>query len=418
MKEEPISKLVSEMSKKSGKSEIEISKLIAEKVERFSGLLTEQGAAYMVEKSLGIGNKAAEYSLISELEEGMRGAEIKGEVKAVFPPKEFTREGKKGKLQSVIIGDESGEIRLTLWNDQVEKYGVTKGSLVEITNGIISAYKEKKQLNLGFNGKIIVTKKAEQRFEKIAELKGGMSSANVAGKIMRKFPAKEFTSGERKGKLCNFQLGDETAIIRATAWNQKADEMAEYNEGENIEIVNAYTKDGLSGVELHLGYNSEIRESEKEMPTIMKILKEALPEKKINELVDNENVVVGGKVAEVAKGNLHYLVCEKCGKKINKLENGNVCEECGEVEPKTRAVVSIIIEDDTGKVSVTLFGENALKAMGMKQEELEKALAEKESETICEELDKKLLGKELKTYGYTKENKFSGAREFMAKEIL
>lgn len=280
MKEEPIEKIVSDISKKSGKSEEEIRKLIQEKVERFSGLLTGQGAAYMVGKSLGIGNKATEYSLISELKEGMRGAEIKGEVKAVFPEKEFSKDGKKGKLQSAIIGDESGEIRLTLWNDQVKKYALSKGSQIEITNGIISAYKEKKQLSLGFNGNIRIIKKAEQRFDKIAELKSGMSSANVAGKIMRKFPPKEFTSGERKGKLCNFQLGDETAIIRATAWNNKADEMAEYNEGDNIEITNAYTKDGLSGVELHLGYNAEIKESEKEMPGIMQILKEALPEKK------------------------------------------------------------------------------------------------------------------------------------------
>lgn len=134
--------------------------------------------------------------------------------------------------------------------------------------------------------------------------------------------------------------------------------------------------------------------------------------------MDSENAVVGGKVAEVAKGNLHYLVCGKCGKKISRMENGNVCENCGETEPKTRAVVSIIIEDATGKVAVTLFGENALKAMGMKQEELEKALSEKETETICAELGEKLSGREIKTCGYAKENKFSGAREFIAKEIL
>ncbi|MCX6801457.1 MAG: OB-fold nucleic acid binding domain-containing protein [Candidatus Diapherotrites archaeon] len=418
MKEEPTEKIVSEIAKKSGKSEIEVSRLIAEKVEKFSGLLTEQGAAYMVGKALGVGGKAAEYSLISELEEGMRGAELRGEVKAVFPAKEFDKGGKKGKVQSIIIEDESGEIRLSLWNDQVDKYKLTKGSRVEITNAIISTYNEKKQLSLGFNGTITVTKKAEEKFEKLANLRGGLSSVNVAGKLLRRFPAKEFSSGERRGKLCNFQLGDETAILRATAWNEKADEIEKYNEGENIEIINGYTKDGMFGVELHLGYSVEIRVSGMQMPGIKEILKEAIPEKKINELVDNENSSISGKISEISRGNLRYLICGKCGKKIKKMENGVVCESCGEVEPKSRAIISIILEDETGKIKVTLFGEDALKIFGITQQQFEKELAEKEAETICEELNEKLAGERIGAYGYTKENSFSGEREFMVKALL
>ena len=65
--------------------------------------------------------------------------------------------------------------------------------------------------------------------------------------------------GERKGKLCSFQIADESAIIRATAWNEKADEIEKFNEGDAIEIENAYTKEGRFGVELHLGYSADIK---------------------------------------------------------------------------------------------------------------------------------------------------------------
>ena len=418
MDERPVEKLVSEIAEKSGKKEGEVKKLISEKVEKFSGLLTEQGAAFMVGKELGVTGGGAGEMKISELEEGMKDVEVKGIVEAVFPVKEFERGGKKGKLQSIIVSDGSGEIRLTLWNDQVEKYELNRRSKVIVTSGVVSTYNEKKQLGLGFNGEVKILKKAEEKYEKLSELKGGMRAVNVVGKMLRKFPVKEFNSGERKGKLCSFQFGDETALLRATAWNEQADKIMNFNEGDAIELVNAYTKDGMFGVELHAGYTTQIKASEKELPGIAEIMKENTPEKKINELVDNENVVVKGKVKEIIPGNLHYLVCGKCGKKASKEDGGVLCEDCGEVEPGINPILSLIVEDDTGAIRATMFGNTALGAMGMKKEELEKALKDKTGEMIIEDISEGLLEKKLGLYGYTRESTYNGEREFMVKEII
>ena len=418
MNGKPVKEILKEIVEKSNKSEEEVQKLIKEKVEKFSGLLTEQGAAFMVGKELGVGEQPAEEIKISELEEGMKGIEVKGKIETVFPVKEFERNGKKGKLQSIIISDGEGEIRTTLWNDQIDKYDLTRGSEVIVTNGIVSTYNEKKQLGLGFNGELKVLKKVEAKFEKLSDLKGGMRGINVIGKLLRKFPVKEFDSGERKGKLCNFQFGDETALLRATAWNEQADKVWQFNEGDALELMNAYTKEGMFGVELHIGYSTQIKTSEKKLPNIKEIMKENIEEKKINELVDNENVTVKGKVMEIVQGNLHYLVCGKCGKKVNKDNGAVICEECGEVEPGINPIISLIIEDDTASIKTTMFGNTALDAMKMKREDLENALKNKTGEMIIEDISENVLNKEIVLYGYARDNNYSNEREFMVKEII
>lgn len=418
MAENEIAAIIGEIAQKTGKTEDEVRELVKGKTEKFSGLLTEQGAAYLIQKELGIRKENYEQMQISQLAEGMKGIEIKGTIEAVFPVKEFEKNGKKGKLKSFIISDGTGEIRATLWNDQAEKYELTRGSEIKMGNILITKYNEKKQATLGFNGTIEILNKKEEEYLKIAQLAAGMNGVNAAGRILRKFPCKEFESGERKGKLCSFQLGDETAAIRATAWNEKAEEMEKYSEGDAVEVIGAYTKEGRFGAELHLGYSAQIKETNKKVASAAEILAGSMQEKKINTLSDGENAVINGKVAGVEKGNFFYEVCAKCGKKISKTPNGALCENCGETTPKKNAVVSLMVEDDTAGIRVNFFGKNALTAIGITQEELEKLTSEKSADVLVAELNGKLIGREMKVYGYQKTNNFSQNNEFSAREVL
>jgi len=416
MTEKDINALILEISEKTNKSEEEIKQLINAKVEKFSGLLTEQGAAFMVQKELGLKQEAMEQMQIGQLEDGMKGIEIKGNVEAIFPVKEFEKNGKKGKLKSFILSDGSGEVRVTLWNDQADKYELTRGSELVLSNILVSKYNEKKQVTLGFNGIVTILNKKEETFEKLSELKSGMSGVNLIGRIVRKFPCKDFESGERKGKLCSFQFGDGTALLRATAWNEKADEIEKLNEGEIVEIKNAYTKEGRFGVELHLGYTVTIAPSTQQIPSIAEILKDSVSEKKINQLTDGESSIINVKITGVEKGNYFYETCSKCGKKISR--NGTLCETCGETTPTKRAVTSFLVEDDSAGIKATFFGNNALSAIGLSMEEIENALNGKSTDVFTAELNGKLIDKQIKLLGYQKTNNFSGANEFMVKEIM
>lgn len=419
MDETSIENLIIEISEKSGKEQTEIRKMMNVKTEKYSGLLTEEAALDLIKKELGLTKEQNERLKISELSEGKKGIEIEGKIDLIYPLKEFEKNGKKGKLQNFIISDNTGEIRGTLWNDQIEENKIKQGNEVIITNLIVTSYNDRKQITLGFGGKVKTIKENEAEYKTTAELKSGMNNVNIIGKIVRKFPCKEFETNERKGRVCSFQLGDESAIIKASAWNDKATIIENFSEGNVIEINNAYTKEGKFGTEIHLGYTTEINKSEKEIKTTnIQTRNENYLEKKLNQINEGENIFVNGKITRIVEGKLAYLICEKCGKKSIKTENGVICEKCGEIKGKQNPVLSATISDDTAETQITMFGGQVINFIEMEEKELFEKIENKSTQEIIEEISEKKVGKTIKIKGYVKENKFLGTNEIVVKEII
>ena len=75
-------------------------------------------------------------------------------------PRTFEKFGKKGKVCNAKVKDNSGEIVLTLWNDDADKVNV--GDKLHLQNGWCAEYKGEKQLSAGKFGKIEVVGGAEK----------------------------------------------------------------------------------------------------------------------------------------------------------------------------------------------------------------------------------------------------------------
>ncbi|RLG57536.1 MAG: hypothetical protein DRN83_01575 [Hadesarchaea archaeon] len=73
---------------------------------------------------------------IGELEPNMDALEVVGRVVEVMEPRDFTRpDGRKGKVASMIIGDQSGTVRVSLWHEQAEKVRELKaGDIVRLVD--------------------------------------------------------------------------------------------------------------------------------------------------------------------------------------------------------------------------------------------------------------------------------------------
>ena len=57
-------------------------------------------------------------------------------------------------VADAIIADETGSIKLTLWNEQIDQVNV--GNKVTIENGYVTSFKGEVQLNVGKFGKLTV----------------------------------------------------------------------------------------------------------------------------------------------------------------------------------------------------------------------------------------------------------------------
>ncbi len=58
------------------------------------------------------------------------------------------------KVATAIITDETGTIKLTLWNDQINQVNVN--DKVKVENGYVTSFKGEIQLNVGKYGKLTV----------------------------------------------------------------------------------------------------------------------------------------------------------------------------------------------------------------------------------------------------------------------
>jgi len=89
---------------------------------------------------------------ISELKVRQGKVDIEVEVKDLGEVRTFERFGREGRVCNATVFDESGEIKLTLWNDDIDRIKV--GNKLKIINGFVNEFRGEKQLTAGRLGKI------------------------------------------------------------------------------------------------------------------------------------------------------------------------------------------------------------------------------------------------------------------------
>jgi len=105
----------------------------------------------MVRKHLAKKTKFPVSYSIGNLRAGMNHVNLKAKVLEVTKPKQvFTRYGNYASLAKAVIEDETGQIKLCLWNDQID--AVSAGATVQIENARTSTFKGERQLSLGKKG--------------------------------------------------------------------------------------------------------------------------------------------------------------------------------------------------------------------------------------------------------------------------
>ncbi len=169
--------IIEEIKDEAGLDDDEIKEEVEAKMEEFSGLVSEEGALHLVakENEVEIAEAAEQELKIGNIVPEMRKVDVKGRVLNISDENTFERdEGEEGKVQNIVIGDETGTIRLTLWDDQTEI-----AEKVEEDNVIVieSAYsveddRENAELRLGDSSQV---KLGDQEDVPDVERSGGSS---------------------------------------------------------------------------------------------------------------------------------------------------------------------------------------------------------------------------------------------------
>jgi len=135
-----LEEILSEMEKNTKFSRKQLYEKVKNKQEELSGLVSMEGAAHLVARDLGVSILIPDKRelKVKDLVNGMSNISIKGRVIQVSDIREFDRkDGNKGRVCNLIITDGTGEVRVPLWDKQVNMLDEGKlheGDVIQIKN--------------------------------------------------------------------------------------------------------------------------------------------------------------------------------------------------------------------------------------------------------------------------------------------
>jgi replication factor A1 len=358
--EEVIDRIIS-ATKKSKK---DILKRINTKKEDLGGLITDEGAACIVAKELGVEifepiSYKRKRAQIKDLTVGMNAVSIIGRITSIFPSREFTtKKGQKGTFAKFVVQDPSDQIQVVLWNDQthlITQDKIKENDVVEIKNGYVKAgLGNQLELHLSRQGIITPNPKEIDLTEfnnlpqkrsplKINELKGIMRNVETLGRVQWKSPVSTFEKQSGTSQRASLGINDETGTIRVALWGDHAPFVDQIEVNDAVRILNGYTRQTQDdSTELHVGDESKIQKETSDSlgistaPTAPR----SLVEVKINDLItQRKNIKVTGK-----------LIQKDAPRDVSIKADNSAHQVC-----------DVLIADETGCISLSIWDEDISK---------------------------------------------------------
>ncbi|MGZ7159443.1 MAG: OB-fold nucleic acid binding domain-containing protein, partial [Methanobacterium sp.] len=265
---------------------------------------------------------------------------ITGRIMRISNAKKFTtKKGKEGKVANLMISDDSGEIRIVLWTDNIKLLKkIKEGDIVKINNLEIKDGFRAQEAHMQNRSTIEKLEDAdsekyptyEEKITPISGIKGEMQ-VNVIARVVRISRVRTYNSKGREGKFITLDLKDETGSISFTLWNK------------DVEIINELKLEEGDSVKI-LGAQSRIRNGEVNLTHswIGRIIKGQfdVPEHK-------EDIIKIGDAHEIRNVTIMGVV--------SKIHDTITFERS---DGSAGSVKSIVVSDGTGSIRITLWNED------------------------------------------------------------
>ena len=241
-----------------GLSKTEIQSLVEEKKEELKGLISDEGALFVIAKELGVEVSGENQELLNEIELNisditlnMKNIVLVGRIKDIFNLNSFKKSnGEVGYVGAFKLHDNTGDIRIVLWDDQVNVFKderFEKNEIVKILNGNAKQGRYGGiEIHIGRFSKIVLAPedvdykkypKIKEEFKLINEINENLGSISIEGKVMNRSPVREFTRKDgQNGKVSSLTVRDSSGKTRISFWNDDIDKIEKIDLGDFISL--------------------------------------------------------------------------------------------------------------------------------------------------------------------------------------
>ena len=201
----------------------------------------------------------SQWTKIGELRDGVRSVSVAGRVVSVTETREFTRkDGTKGRVASVVLEDETGIVRLSLWDDDVNALGdMLVGAVVAVENGYTRAgFGNTTDLNVGRQGTMkinpddvhVETLDAADRVTQIKDLREGQKNITVEGQLLDDPISREVNTMRGPTNVVSFRVDDGTGEARISLWRDHGKAVEGLTAGARIRLENCNIREPFDGL--------------------------------------------------------------------------------------------------------------------------------------------------------------------------
>jgi replication factor A1 len=239
---------------------------VEEKVAQMGGLADEETAALLVAHEYD--DDGGGVDAIADIEAGMEEVEFKGKVTHVGELRTFERDGEDddGRVINLDVADESGSIRVAFWD----------GEAVAIADGEIErgdVLKLRGRPKEGYAGVEVnadradIDEEAEIEIDDtethIGDLVAGQSEVTLEGLVLETESVRTFDRDDgSEGRVAGAVLGDETARVRLTLWDEQASLVESIEAGTSVAVIDGYVRERDGDLELHVGSRGAVERIE------------------------------------------------------------------------------------------------------------------------------------------------------------
>ncbi|MBW2998939.1 DUF2240 family protein [Candidatus Woesearchaeota archaeon] len=155
----PYDEIIEKITSESNMSKEDVEKKIKDKMDQLSGLISKEGAAHIVANELNIKlfdvEKANSELKIKEVFPGLRNISVVGKVTRSFGIREFQVQDRSGKVGNMLIGDETGIIKIVMWGSVADELNkIKEDDVVKISSGYSKENNGFKEIHLNEKSKV------------------------------------------------------------------------------------------------------------------------------------------------------------------------------------------------------------------------------------------------------------------------
>jgi replication factor A1 len=309
---------------------------------------------------------------IENIKLGQTDIELIGQISNIRPRSTFNRkDGSEGQVASLELADETGKIKVTLWDDQTDIIDVLKeGNVVTLVGGYSrEGLNNSVEIHLSRNGFIEKNTKTKlsvpeeilnsqsilgspskkkttpQKEVRLSDLDESLTNIAVIARItgisnIREFQRKDGSTST----VGSLMVQDTSGPGKITFWNSKTDYIKQVDIGDVIRVEGAYVRLGLRGEpEVHVGGNTNVEINPE-------YLKDAVPE------LDLDYLEIASLEPNISDVNLKALAT-----RVQELRSFS------KNDGSTGHVLNIGISDNTGSTRVVAWDEQAIELESLEE---------------------------------------------------